>query len=305
MRIKGNRLMPCILATVLASSSFAVGGEPAQMPRKPSDKLLLEIMDLHAQLVTKEAFLAQAKMVGAYLEAARQSEEPERAEVYSRVVGILSQIKNARPISPMTDQGTRTQVAERAANQRPSPEEDRTAYERGAALLEIFRTDPKTNATPELPVIRTTWKRDMIYSGPFIVPERVQDVGGAADALRTPRLPYVAKFSFYYQAEQQGQYGFTIIRSGYSECKLTVGGALIAHSGKPQQSSEPRTIQVGCILKKGLHKIQLSLASSAAGEGARNSASSGGPDSFQVKVLTPQASDAVQLTKDMMLLKKS
>jgi hypothetical protein len=305
MRRKGNRLMQCILPIVLASSSFAVGGEPAQMPPKPSDKLLLEIMDLHAQIVTREAFLVQAKMVGTYLDAARQSKEPERVEVYSRVLGILSQIKNAPPISPVTNQGARTHVAESAVNQEPPPEENTTAYERGAALLEIFTADPKTNAIPDLPVIRATWKRDMAYSGAFLVPERIQDVGGEANALHNPRLPYVAKFSFYYHAEQQGKYGFTVMRNGFSECKLTVGGALIAHSGKPQQSSEPRTIQVECTLKKGVHKIELSLASSAAGEGTLDSAHSDGPPSFQVKVLTPQASDAVQLTRDMMLLKKN
>jgi general secretion pathway protein G len=63
--------------------------------------LLLEIMALHEQLATNDVFLAQANVVAAYLQAAQQSDETMKAQVYQRVLRVLSRIQRDSPSDPI------------------------------------------------------------------------------------------------------------------------------------------------------------------------------------------------------------
>ena len=167
--------MTLALSFPLVLMLFAADAECAQASQKSSDELLLEIMDLHSELVINETFLAQAKMLGAYLEAAQPLEESKKNKIYTKVLNILSKIKTSPiEIKEIADE------PESVAEQKPLEEEKqeaKTVYEPGAALLEIFRIDPKTGELPDLPVIRTYWKRDLAYSGAFLLPDRLSQIG--------------------------------------------------------------------------------------------------------------------------------
>lgn len=286
--------MTLALSFPLVLMLFAADAECAQASQKSSDELLLEIMDSHIELVTNEIFLAQAKMLGAYLEAAQPLEESKKIKIYAKVLNILSKIKT----SPI-------EIKEIAANPESGAEQKtfegeqgaKSVYEPGAALLEIYKIDPDKKEIPELPVIRTYWKRDLVHGGGFLVPDRVSEIGKDS--------PYLAKFSFYYEAKQSGRYGFTVVNKRdfrYTDFafgekvitffKLTIGGVDVV-----QVSTEPAGQGV-CNLKKGFHRVEFWL--SAYAKERRRSAYAG----FDVKVLTPGAFDAVPLTKDMMLLRK-
>lgn len=273
---------------------FFADADCAQGGQKSAEELLLEIMDLHSELVTNEIFLAQAKMLGAYLEAAQPLEESKKIKIYARVLNILSKIK-ASPIEikEIADE------PESVAEQKPQEEEKQEAksvYEPGAALLEIFKIDPDKQEIPDLPVIRTYWKRDLAYSGGFLLPDRLSEIGKNSS--------YAAKFSFYYEAKKSGRYGFTlehfppgwdIFQHDGNVCKLSIGGVDII-----DVSREP-VVQGVCNLKKGFHRVEFWLFSKITywqdipGRQMAN---------FQVKVLPPDAFDAMPITKDMMLLKK-
>jgi hypothetical protein len=282
--------MVCALAGLLLHCSLLAGAEQGQPAQKPADQLLLEIMDLHGQLVTNDVFLAQAKMLGAYLESAQPMEETKKITIYRRVLDMLLKIKAS--------------VAEVPANpsqQKPGPQqkvpqeqiEDKSVFVPGAGLLEIFKFDPKQNQMGDLPVIRRLWKRDLAYSGGFVAPDRWSDVGPDAD--------YGARFSFYYEVPQSGRYGFTFQKESQSQSgyaarsykafRLRIGGTDII------KTTEVPAGQGVADLAKGFHRVEFWLydktASILNAEGGN----------FQVKVLTPQALDAVPLTKDMMLLK--
>ncbi|HUU18043.1 MAG TPA: hypothetical protein VMW72_12900 [Sedimentisphaerales bacterium] len=273
---------------------FAADAECAQAGQKRSDELLLEVMDLHSALVTNEIFLAQAKMLGAYLEAAQPLEESKKIKIYVKVLNILSKIKTSPiEIKEIADE------PESVAEQKPLEEEKQEAksvYEPGAALLEIFKIDPDKNEIPDLPIIRTYWRRDLAYSGAFLLPDRLSEIG--------KNSPYAAKFSFYYEAKKLGRYGFTlehfppgwdIFQHDGNVCKLSIGGVEII-----DVSREP-VVQGVCNLKKGFHRVEFWLVSKIPYwqdiPGSRMA-------NFQVKVLPPGAFDAVPITKDMMLLKK-
>lgn len=264
---------------------YAAGVVQSQASQKSSDELLLEIMDLHSELVTNETFLAQAKMLGAYLEAAQLLEEAKKIKIYAKVLNILSKIKT----SPIKIKEIAAEP-ESVAGQKPLEEEKQEAksiYEPGAALLEIFRFDLKTGEHLDLPIIRTYWKRDLSYSGEFVVPDRRSELGNS---------PYVAKFSFYYEAIQSGRYGFTVVHNRQNGCGIKIGGVEIV-SSLPNETSA----QGVCNLEKGFHRFEFGLGS---GLPSFVYATPVHNASFQVKVLIPGAFDAVPLTKDMMLLKK-
>jgi len=285
--------MVLALTMPLVLMLFAADAECAQASQKSSDELLLEIMDLHSELVINETFLAQAKMLGAYLEAAQSVDEPKKAKIYTRVLTILAKIKESSVQIP-----PRPPESESVAEQKPLEAEKQQAksvYEPGAALLEIFKIDPDKQVIPDLPVIRTYWKRDLAYSGFFPLPDRASKVGRNS--------PYVAKFSFYYEAKKAGKYGFTlthfcgsgILDRSRNACKLTIGNVDIV-----EVSNEP-VGQGVCDLKKGFHRVEFLLISKVPywqdvpGKQMAN---------FNVEIMTPDAFDAVPLTKEMMLLKK-
>ena len=167
--------MTLALSFPLILMLLAADAECAQASQKSSEELLLEIMDLHSELVINETFLAQAKMLGAYLEAAQPLEESKKIKIYTRVLNILSKIKTSpNEIKEIADE------PESVVEQKPLEEEkqeSKSVYEPGAALLEIFKVDPKIRELPDLPVIRTYWRRDLAYSGDFLLPDRLSEIG--------------------------------------------------------------------------------------------------------------------------------
>jgi len=269
---------------------FFADAECAQAGQKSSVELLLEIIDLHSELVANDTFLAQAKMLGAYLEAAQPLDESKKIKIYSKVLNILSKIK-ALPIEIQAIAAE----AESAAQQKPLEEEKQQAksvYEPGVALLEIFKIDPDRKEIPELPVIRTYWKRDLAsLERVCVLPDRVLEIG--------ERSLYASKFSFYYEAKQSGKYAFTVLdkrkrtflRGPTFGAQLLIGGTEIIKAVNQPVS------QGLCNLKKGFHQIEFWFADQV-GFPASD------PRGFEVRVLAPDAFDAVPITKDMMLLKK-
>jgi hypothetical protein len=191
-------------------------------------------------------------------------------------------------------------------------EQAETVYEPGAALLEIFKTDSIDKVSDLVPVIRTLWKRDLIctYSGrqwdkrenpwfvshtfstfvyTFLVPERYGEIG--------LDNPYIARFSFYYEAKQSGKYGFNIWH-GQNACMLTIGGYTIVTALGPKRNFDSGTTEQGvCKLEKGFHRVEFWLISSL--DAYRNN------PYFGITVLTPDGFDAVPITKDMLLMKSA
>ncbi len=283
-----NRSIPFVLVALLVLMSLAGGSEQAQASQRNSDELLLEIMDLHSELVTNETFLAQAKMLGVYLKAAQSLEESKKIKIYSKVLDILVKIKeSAVQISP------RLSEIEGEAEKKTLEEdqERKSVYEPGAALLEIFKADKAESLDnlPDLPVIRTYWNRDLACSSHFVLPDRISEIGRNS--------PYVAKFSFYYEAKRAGKYGFTVQHVRVNNCKLRIGGVDVVEANPTEPAA-----QGVCNLQNGFHRVEFWLISRAKESGwspGREKAAG-----FQVKILTPDAFDAVPFTKDMMLLKK-
>ena len=278
--------IPLILMFFVADAECAQGGQ------KSSEELLLEIMDLHSELVTNETFLAQAKMLGAYLEAAQPLKEAKKINIYKKVLDILVKVRESGRRVPTTSTQQQGKVEQKTLE---GDQEGKSVYEPGAALLEIFKVNESYPEIPELPVIRIYWKRDLTYSGKFLLPERLSEIGDS--------LPYVAKFSFYYEAKQTGKYGFTILHNRVNSCRLAIGDAEIVKAvGMIDSKERTRTrgssvAQGVCTLAKGFHRVDFRLISVT----RYNFEDTG---SFEVKVFAPGTFDAVPLTKDMMLLKK-
>jgi hypothetical protein len=236
-------------------------------------------MDFHKELVTNEMFLAQAKMLGAYLEAAQPLEETKKVEIYGKVLDILTKIKGSGTqvsAKPMKDAGQSEQKSFEGE------QKGKNVFVPGAALLEIFKAD-SIETVPKLPVIRKYWERDLAYDGDFLIPDRESEIGRVSH--------YVAKFSFYYEAKQPGKYGFTIIHDRMNSCVLTIGGIQIANAAGEEVG------QGVCTLEKGFHRVEFWLSSVTRYAYHK-------PASFQVKSLAPDSFDGVLITKDMMLLKK-
>jgi hypothetical protein len=266
---------------------LAVGAENPPAGQETSENLLLKIMDLHSQLVTNEVFVAQAKMLGAYLETAQPLEEAKKVKIYTTVLQIITKIKespaqiSARP--PEKEDKSEEKGFE-------GEEKGKTVFVPGAALLEIFkvkggRADSLENI-PDVPVIRTYWKAGLAYEGNFLLPERLAEIG--------ERSAYAGKFSFYYEAKQPGKYGFTIQHHSGNSGSLTIGGVEVVKFG-----GQEVVCQGVCNLEKGFHRLEFWLLSEALTERSVY----GQLAAFQVKILTPDAFDAVPITKDMMLLK--
>jgi hypothetical protein len=281
---------------------FAPILERVQASQKSSDELLLEIMDLHGELVTNETFLAQAKMLGAYLEAAHEFEEAKKASVYEKVLKILLEIKDVR-VQPSSRAEQSKSDAERRPPEKES-QETKTVYKPGAAALEIFKSDSLDNI-PNLPLIRTFWNRDLTYLGGFLLPDRATEIGQGAY--------YVARFSFYYHAKQPGKYGFNVqMRRQYSgmhqTCKLAIGRVEVLRLTEWPDKDEAVSQGI-CDLKEGFYTFEFSLFSRVddSYEPRYDKEINRTPRrldaSFCVRILTPDAIDAVPVTKDMMLLK--
>ncbi len=294
-RCISNCAKPCFLIVLFAvSSCAATGTDPQPTPPRSADQLLLDIMTVHSELATNEVFLAQAKIIGTYLEAALDLEEPERVSAYVKVLGILSQIKDATPAPP-----ARSQTIREGAEASPSPGEvsdAKTIYEPGSALLEIYNAESRKRAQG-VPAIRTYWKRDLAYQDHFLVPGREAEVGVTVRRNHNTRGKYVAKFSFYYEAQETGQYGFTVLHTHTNDCLLKVGDVDVVEA-KPSATG-----QGSCSLEKGFHRVEFWLTVDA--DQYRWADSEKGVSGFEVRVLTPGGFDSVPLKKEMMLLKKS
>lgn len=196
----------------------------------------------------------------------------------------------------------------------PAPaqeEQGETIYEPGAALLEIFKTDSIDKVSDLVPVIRTLWKQNLACTwsgksweqnenpwnvsknynyGTFLVPERYAEIGLSN--------PYIARFSFYYEAKQSGKYGFNIWH-GRNACRLIIGSSIIAEDSSipNDRSNYQSTTQGMCKLEKGFHRVEFWLVSGL--DVYRND------PYFVIKVLTPDGFDAVPITKDMLLMKSA
>jgi len=284
--IKQTRIsaIQIVLIIPLVFLLFAANTECLQANQKSSDELLLEIMDLHSDLVTNETFLAQAKMLGAYLEAAQPLEEVKKIKIYTKVLEILTKIHESGAQIPPKPSQKEGEVKQKTLE---GEQKGKIVYEPGAALLEIFKIDPNKKEIPDLPVIRTYWKRDLAFSGDFLLPDRRSLIG---------KSPYIAKFSFYYEAKKSGKYGFTIVHDQKNGCGLKIGDVEVVNAPPKEPSA-----QGVCNLKKGFHRVEFMMGSGlphyAYGTPIHNAI-------FQVMILTPDAFDAMPLTKDMMLLKK-
>jgi len=267
----------CLLGVVLFPCSLVAGADEGQTGQQRSDQLLLEIIDMHTQLATNEVFLAQAGVVAAYLEAAHESDEAMKVEIYSRVQKLLSKIQLAGARDYLQSQEAKPESDQSPAQ--AQSDEAATTYKRGQALLEIFKGE-SLSQIPELPVIRTYWKQGLACNG-FPVPGREDEVG----------MPYIAKFTFWYEAAQPGTYGFTLMPGRYSSQQsfiLRIGGVDVVKSS--------RKVEQGvCKLEKGFHKVEFWAVGVHGYKGVL---------AFEVKILLPGALDAVPFTQDMMLLKK-
>jgi len=267
----------CVLGVVLFPWSLAAGAEEGQTGQQRSDQLLLEIMDMHTRLATNEVFLAQAGVVATYLEAAHESDEPMKIEIYGRVQKLLSKIQLAAARDSQEPKELKPDSGKPSAQ--AQSDEGATTYKRGQALLEIFNGE-SLSQLPELPVIRTYWRQDLACKS-FPVAGRQNEVG----------RDYVAKFTFWYEAVQPGKYSFTLAKlffnvfSGMSDCILRIGGVdVVKSSGGAEQGV--------CTLEKGFHRVEFLVIIH------------GDEPNFQVKILVPGALDSVPFTQDMMLLKK-
>lgn len=297
---KNTGTITLILVLILTSLFFTTSVFAQKEPRKSSE-LLIQIMDLQKELAVNEKFQSQAKMLGEYIESARSAEESEKIEIYTKVLDILTKIKTASVASSVQpDRSVQSLSAEKAEKQ------DKIIYEPGAALLEIFKAESLDNI-PDLPVIRTLWKRDLScwsdpydrespwrinksYNDAFLIPERAYELGAKPGYEFT--APYVARFSFYYEAKESGKYSFTIMHSN-NICELRIGSISVveAHIGQP-------AAQGICKLEKGFHRVEFYLVSNIyTGRGFN--------PYFTVKVLTPNAFDAQLITKDIMLMKSA
>jgi len=260
------------------------GAAEGQTGQKRSDQLLLEIMDMHTQLAINDVFLAQAGVVAAYLEAAHESDEAMKVQIYERVQKLLSKIQLAG--APDSQEPKELKPDSEMTSPQAQPDEKATTYKRGQALLEIFKGN-SLSQIPELPVIRTYWKQGLACDG-FPIPGREREVG----------RDYVAKFSFWYEAVQPGKYSFTLVEPGgsrrsfygsISDCLLRIGGVDVVKSSRWAE-------QGICTLERGFHRVEFWVIGKELGPNTGFH--------FQVKVLLPGALDAVPFTQDMMLLKK-
>jgi hypothetical protein len=303
---KSTECLPVIVAGVFLLIFFVSDTVSVQASQQSSVDLLIKIMDLHGELVGNEVFLAQAKLLGAYVEAAQPMDEKGKVVIYTKVLSILSKIK-LTPIEISTDSSD-SQTSTETQSASPGKKESRSVYEPGAALLEIFKAD-SIETIPALPVIRTYWNRELIYTGGFLVPERAMEIGQESR--------YVARFSFYFEAKEWGKYGFSVANYELNSCKLIIGGIKIFHSIGVIEKGESRPYRYGtntaqgvCTLEKGFHRLEFYLFSEIPKQYRADSEKSSSTDKnykmaeFQLKVLSPDGFDAIPITKNMMLLKK-
>ncbi len=178
-------------------------------------------------------------------------------------------------------------------------------YEPGVGLLEVFKTDSPDMISRLDPVLKVPWMHELAckppdsgnniwqirdgYQDAFLVPECAYGLGARPGSKYS--FPYVAQITFYYEAKEPGRSTFTVWH-GRNDFTLTVGDFLIANLSPDQ----PTTRGI-CELKKGLNRVVLWLVSNIYSGDSKND------PYFEVKVLTPNSSVAVPVTRDMMFVK--
>jgi len=255
--------MPRIGMAALAALLLAGGA------RADSTDQLLEIVKLHEKLAGEDAFQQQAKLLGAYVEAAQSMQEDQRALVYERVLGILHRIEESIGAPP----------PEHAAAPAPSAQEavGHTAagsLDPGSARLEWFKAE-SFDAIPDVPVRKGLWTRDLVAMG------EEDDL----DLPRTPEAP-IARITFYLEVKTPGEHTFTAQHGG-NDLRIVVGGKPVVNATK----GGARTAKGAVHLERGFHRVDVLLRYEASGD-----------PSFAVKLLRPGAAEARILAKGDLLL---
>ncbi len=178
-------------------------------------------------------------------------------------------------------------------------------YAPGVGLLEVFKTESSDMISHMEPVLKVPWMHDLAckppdsgdniwqvrngYPDAFLVPECAPGLGARPGSEYS--FPYVAQITFYYEAKEPGRYTFTAWH-GQNNFTLTIGDFLIANLSPDQP-----TAQGACELKQGLHRAVLWLVSNIYSGDSKND------PYFEVKVITPNASAAAPVKRDMMFVK--
>jgi hypothetical protein len=251
--------MPRIGIAALVTLLFANGasGDSAEQ--------LLEIMALHEKLATEEAFQQQAKLLGAYVEAAQSMTEEQRTLVYQRVIGILRQIEKAvEPPAPPPG----------PPSPPPAGHTPGGSLDAGAARIEWFKAE-SLDAIPEVPARKALWTRDLLAKGD------AED----KDLPRAPASP-VARITFFFHVKTPGDHAFSA-QHGENDLRIVVAKKPVLDLPK----DGPSTGEGVVYLERGFHRIDVLLKYEEAGD-----------PSFAVKVLAPGAAESRVLAKPDLLL---
>ena len=177
-------------------------------------------------------------------------------------------------------------------------------YEQGVGLLEVFKTT-STDEIPRLePVLKVPWMHPLTCKAPergeniwqirsecqdaFLVPECAYDLGARPGSKYS--FPYVAQITFDYETKEPGRYTF-IVWHDRNTFTLTIGDFLIANLS-PDQPTGRGT----CEFKKGFYHAVLWLVSDIYSGDSKND------PYFDVTVITPNASVAAPVTRDMLFV---
>ncbi len=238
---------------------FLAGGA-----RADGTEQLLEILEFHEKLATEEAFLHQAKLLGAYMEAARSMREDQKLLVYERVLGILRQIERTvgEPATPPAP-----------PSPPPAGHTPGGSLDAGAARIAWFKAE-SLDAVPDIPARSALWTRDLLAMGEADDP----------DLPRTPEAP-VARITFFLRVDAAGEHAI-LAQHGGNDFRIVVGKTVI-----DLPRGGPRTGKGVVCLERGFHRIDVLLRYDAQGD-----------PSFAVKVLPPGAAESRVLTRSDLLL---
>lgn len=178
-------------------------------------------------------------------------------------------------------------------------------YQSGSAVLRVFKADSADAVSDQEPVFKMRWTRDLACVPPdsggniwlvapdcpdaFLAPERAYGLGVRPGGVYS--FPYVARFSFYYEAKAPGRHTFEVWH-GHNTVKLIVADSLIADM-QPDESQRKGI----CVLEKGFFPAELWIISNIYGGAAKND------PYFRVDVSAPGAAAAVPVTRGMLFVK--
>ncbi len=250
----------------------------AAVARAEGTEYVLQILELHEQLATNEAFLEQAKLLGAYMQEAQGMGHDDRVKVYERVLSILRRIAAAPPPAKAAAAPSAPAAAGPAPAPKPPPDPEPAGatpggtLDSGAAHLEWFKTD-SLDAMPDVPVRKALWTRDLLA------------MGEAGDKDLPPSPDGAARISFYFEAKIAGEYRFSA-QHGWNDLRMLVGGRQVIDLKKDGERSGHGVVH----LEEGFHRIDVLLRY--------------GSPSFAVGVLAPGASESRVVTRSDLLLKR-